>query len=262
MSRMRTLIGLGFLGTFVWKLFRRRRTTHPTYEPTYEAPYVLERRPDRKAPLLSDAGAALVDTARIGATATRKAVGLGVRGPVAATGWLRSRRRSGPDATSGEHADIDEGMVEFEWSVRTSDPQAISDALEDAGITFATREVTPDDREDEMAERLMAVGIHLDQEPSGDFIPRAIARYAGSASPRRLANAFAHVARSARTGFIVDASEAGPVLIDEHQDVGTGVLALLEPSEARLAHGEQDRAFLRAVRSAGARQQQRSSTVS
>jgi hypothetical protein len=166
---------------------------------------------------------------------------------------LRPRARRADRGGAALSADLDSGSVEFEWLVRTSDPGAVYEALAEAGIRVNRLDPAARERREMIVERLEAVGMHLDEEAGGGDTRAAVACYVGSTSPGRLATAFERARRAAHTGFIVDVSPSGPVLIDEHHAVGSGVLALIEPGQARLTHGESGRAFLRALRSAAER---------
>ncbi len=89
-SRVRTLIGLGILGTFLWKLFRRRETSRQaaleSATPAHEA------SPQQKdTSLLTDAAGASLDTARTASSVTVAATRTGVHGATSAAGWIRSR---------------------------------------------------------------------------------------------------------------------------------------------------------------------------
>jgi hypothetical protein len=242
-SRLSRVLTVVLLATFVWKLFRRRRP-HPVYAPSYEAPYVLEQEPSKKRAWTSDLQAAAKDTVATAASAARHS-GL-------ALAWGVQRVRSRGTSTPQEQPDLDSGRVSFEWLVRTATSQEVEEALAVSGVTFETLDPAMHGRETDLEERVEAVGMHLDESGTGG-VPSALARYSGTTSPRRLTNAFERVAAEAHTGFIVDASTARSVLIEDHHAVGTGVLALLEPSQARLAHGERARAFFRAVHEAAER---------
>lgn len=241
-----SLAWLALVGTFAWKLIRRRRR-HPSYAPYYEAPYILEERSPHRNPWPTDARAALGDTMHAVWSAAR----LGARG----ASTVVTRARGGVRERQATPIDLDEGSVAFEWLVRTSNPAVVRDALEAAGIAMRPLDPLQYEREDAVAERLEAVGMHLDEEAGSGVVQSVAAGYGGTTSPRRLANAFEAALRQAHTGFIVDASRAGEVLIDGHHAVGTGVLALIEPHQARLTHGESGRAFFRAAWDAAARSQ-------
>jgi hypothetical protein len=191
-------------------------------------------------------------------------VTMGVLGITRAVRWVAARRvrdRGQADAVRDVGPNVatfptvvapdprlDLGTLEFEWSVRLGDPAMVEQELTAAGVPFEASDPTSTEGDFALAHRLEAVGIHLDQEPGAAFGP-ARARYVGSTSPMRLSNALNATLTKAHTGLVVDAVDAH-IEIDEHQDVGTHVLALIEPGGARLVHAEAARTLLEALRSA------------
>jgi hypothetical protein len=94
MKAIRNLLALGVVGTFIWKLFRRRETSRKV---TVEAPetLVVESRP--KHSLASDAAGASLDTAQTVGTVSARTARTGGRGVAAAAGFVRSRLRRSKD---------------------------------------------------------------------------------------------------------------------------------------------------------------------
>ena len=90
LTRVRTLIGLGLLATFLWKFFRRREARHAR-ESSIEVTYEQQRT--STASLRTDATGAAADTARTASAAAMATTRTGVHSGTAAFAWIRSRFR-------------------------------------------------------------------------------------------------------------------------------------------------------------------------
>jgi hypothetical protein len=89
MKTIRNLITLFTIGTFLWKLIRRRKTDR---QMTVESPaMVVESRPSNS--LANDAAGASVETAQVVGKVSAKAARAGGRSAAGVFGFARSKAR-------------------------------------------------------------------------------------------------------------------------------------------------------------------------
>ena len=197
---------------------------------------------------------------------------------VAATLWWRNRPGvGGPDAVHplgmgpwqnratyrigrflrGDWTDEDDpgpdtGTVEFEWAFGSTEAGVVGTALAAEGIDIKEYGSVSEERGLILTDKIESAGIHLDQQPRDDFAAVPMARYRGTAAPRKLTNAIARALYTAHSGIIVDTLRGPVIEIDEHYQAGKGNVVLIGRDGARVLRHGTTRMLLGALREAAA----------
>jgi hypothetical protein len=225
-------------------------------------------RPQSKAPLVIGT---LLLTSAIGILLWRRRASVGARSIRAGDGISAGRAGAGITVSpawitakdliasvvarlgfvANEAADLDVGLVEFEWSSRSGETDVVSRELTAAGVNVSESRSSAlgDMSDDRVLEDLRAAGIHLDQEGELHRPDAASAiTFVGATSPRRLVNALGGALNTGLVGLVVNATRT-PVEIDEHQSVAQGSFILVDANGTQRLRAGTTRALLEALQS-------------
>ena len=144
----------------------------------------------------------------------------------------------------------DDVAVRFSWRLLGTDAARIREILgggrPERIAQFAIDATSAPDAE--VAELLLAVGLHPDQETQGFTGPHA--QLEGATTIGALTQSLAKVMNEAPTGFIVD-TRRDIVNVSEHPSVGHGTVLLVDGAGVRLLSTRQGAVLAEAIRAAG-----------
>jgi hypothetical protein len=143
--------------------------------------------------------------------------------------------------------------VKFDWAARIARADTVRDVL--SAERIAALEAHPAElrlRRSLVASKVASAGVALDQEGGQATDPAITAQFTGIAPPEALVRSIRLLVDVGHTGLVIDT--LFPVVeIDDHPDIGLGVIALIEPRRVHLFSVVARRALTEAIRSAGIR---------